>query len=46
MNEIKNALKLNGFSEKEIVNFLSFYNKAIEQNIPYPFFYAMTKLRV
>lgn len=46
MQEIKSSLKANGFSQKQIEKFVKYYEYAVDNNIPYPYFYAMTKLSV
>ena len=44
MDEIKATLKTNGYSQVEIEKFLSHFQYAKDNNMPYPFLYAMTKI--
>ena len=46
MNEIKDILKSNGYSQKDIDKFLTHYEYAVNHDLPYPLFYAMAKLTI
>lgn len=44
-SDIKKRLRDNGFSYKQIDAFMIIYSKAIEDNIPFPFYYSFLKLK-
>lgn len=39
--DLKKALKLNGFNDKQIEEFMNIYKIAEEKNIPYPYYYSL-----
>jgi len=44
--ELKTILKQHDLSENEIERFIQFYNYALENEIIYPFYYALSKLKI
>lgn len=46
MEDIKPLLKANGYTQKEIEKISSYYEYAVTNNIPYPYYYAISKLAV
>jgi len=45
-DEIKIALKQYNFSESEISKVIEYFNYATLNNIPYPLYYALTRMSV
>lgn len=43
MDDIVNALKANGYIQKEIDKIMIHYQYAIDNAIPYPLYYALSK---
>lgn len=46
MDELKSILRKYDISYEQIAACVSFYKYAIENNIPYPIYYAISKLRI
>lgn len=46
MDELKQALKQYDLSNKEIDQAIDYYNYAVTNEIPYPVYYAISKLHV
>lgn len=44
MNELKSILKQYNLTSEQITKCISFYKYAIENNIPFPIYYAISKL--
>lgn len=46
MDDISKLLKQNGFTQSEITKFNTYYQYAIDNKIPYPYYYALSKMTV
>lgn len=42
--DIEQRLKDEGFTDKQIENFFVFYKRAVDENILYPYYYALVNV--